>query len=696
MSPITMCFRRIIGLGAVGILALTLLTPHQSATAAAANVTVDNIVYSIDEANPGSPATVVNYVRGKLARTITIPEHITHNSHQYPVTTISESAFQGAWLTSVTLPSSLTRIDTLAFKSNRLKEVTLPQGLTHIGESAFESNALTTVTLPDSVKTMGSAAFKNNLSLTSVTLSSGLAEIPSSTFINTKITTVDIPATVTKIGAAAFASSGLESLTIPASVATIGPSAFEANRIATLTLPEGMTAIPAGAFKNNLLTSLTLPSTVTDIGAKAFASNRITSVIIPQGVTKLPEQVFHSNNLTSITFPNTLATIGEEAFEYNNLSEITLPANVTEVGRGAFGSNYSLKTVRLEGSAPTIVEPSQWGGHKGSFGTYRDGLVIEYHQRYDATHVGEGGYTTPTWKRYTTVSRVPTHAQLQLTPVIDGGQAQPSDVAFAVTRVDTNEAVTDQAALLPGTYRLSARLSFASGGGAYESQGWTCQERQTSGVTKEIAPDGTLTVAAGDEITCTHRFRYVPAPPSPSLSVAVDQLKVATGSVMTFTASGFSADEEVTFTVHSDPVLAGKAAADARGVAVLRWTVPTDFPTGEHRVQAAGRVGSAQTAFTVTAANNANNTGGNGNKGSSANAGTNGNAGAISGAQGGTAAHAAPSSSQPTQAKNAARSGRTLAVTGTSTMSLMIAASAAAAMTGILALAWRKDSRSLD
>lgn len=84
-------------------------------------------------------------------------------------------------------------------------------------------------------------------------------------------------------------------------------------------------------------------------------------------------------------------------------------------------------------------------------------------------------------------------------------------------------------------------------------------------------------------------------------AVEVSAPEKAAGEKIVFTGNGFKAGEDVTFTVHSTPVLAGTVAANDQGVATLEWTIPADFALGLHKVNAVGKVSqkAAEAPFTV-------------------------------------------------------------------------------------------------
>ncbi|WP_051259403.1 S8 family peptidase [Schaalia suimastitidis] len=119
---------------------------------------------------------------------------------------------------------------------------------------------------------------------------------------------------------------------------------------------------------------------------------------------------------------------------------------------------------------------------------------------------------------------------------------------------------------------------------------------------------------ADDDVTDTVTFTLLPGSTvvddgddddtndAPGIAVAVSATSVPQGGEVTFTAKGFAPGEEVTFTVHSTPVLAGTVVADGSGRASLLWKVPVDFELGEHRVVATGQFGGETLApLTVTA-----------------------------------------------------------------------------------------------
>ncbi len=97
--------------------------------------------------------------------TITLPDSVT---------SIGDGAFAMCSLTSITLPDSITSIgDSAFYMCIGLTEITLPDSVTSIGDSAFFMCSLTEITLPDSVTSIGDSAFSFCNKLTTITVTEG-------------------------------------------------------------------------------------------------------------------------------------------------------------------------------------------------------------------------------------------------------------------------------------------------------------------------------------------------------------------------------------------------------------------------------------------------------------------------------------------------------------------------------------------
>lgn len=170
---------------------------------------------------------------------------------------------------------------------------------------------------------------------------------------------------------------------------------------------------------------------------------------------------------------------------------------------------------------------------------------------------------------------------------------KPSAGAAATTRkVATQGWALTPATLdaIPAQYRETVRaqwIELASDG----SFSW----RTTVGAVDQAPAGGAYgvyTYAAGGQKNAAQEIgvpvnfqgeRPVPVPALEIVPGSGDEIRV--GGAARFRVTGLSKGDTVRFVVHSDPVDAGTAVADADGVARTTWTVPADFATGAHEVQ---------------------------------------------------------------------------------------------------------------
>lgn len=113
-----------------------------------------------------------------------------------------------------------------------------------IGEEAFYGSYLTSISIPSTVTEIGVYAFYECTSITSIVIPSGVKEIGECTFMGcTKLNSVTLPNTLTTIGEKAFrqctTSSNPMKLTLPKSITYIDNTAFEYCSYLTLQVYSG-------------------------------------------------------------------------------------------------------------------------------------------------------------------------------------------------------------------------------------------------------------------------------------------------------------------------------------------------------------------------------------------------------------------------------------------------------------------------
>lgn len=130
----------------------------------------------------------VAFVKGKNAKTITIPATVTVDGVKYKVTSIASKALQNnTKVTKVTIGKNVKTIGNKAFYGCKsLKTVTMGASVQTIGTQAFQNcTKLTKITVPAKVKTIGKQAFYGCKSLKTVTVkSTKLTSVGSKAFKN--------------------------------------------------------------------------------------------------------------------------------------------------------------------------------------------------------------------------------------------------------------------------------------------------------------------------------------------------------------------------------------------------------------------------------------------------------------------------------------------------------------------------------
>ena len=222
---------------------------------------VDGISYNITSES----GLTVEVTRKEYRGNIVIPESVTYNNKKYRVTSIGKRAFASClWLTSLTIPKSITSVQEYAFSELiRLESVTI------------------------NCKTVKSW-FSDNYSLKKVVLGNGVEIIDNYAFFSCGgISSLSIPNTVKSIGEYAFQQcGGLTSLTIPGSVKVIGQGAFAVcTSLKELKLSYGIERIGNYAFSNcRKLRRVIIPRSVTFIGLNAFESTDLTEIYLPSSL----------------------------------------------------------------------------------------------------------------------------------------------------------------------------------------------------------------------------------------------------------------------------------------------------------------------------------------------------------------------------------------------------------------------------
>ena len=296
----------------------------------------------------------------------------------------------GSYITSVTIPNTVTTIDNEAFRGFKtITNITIPSGVTSIGNFAFyECYNLTNLTLPSVLTSIGSQAF----------------------YTCTSLTHISIPASVTSIGASAFASCRIMQYIVVNSTTppTIGGNVFPAGNY---TYPIYVPAASVDAYKaaTNWSTyasrifaiedAITFTPTNGDpaISVKNYelaTANYVQSTDVPstikngagaleicEGVTHIGRSAFQNGtSLTSATLPSTLTRIDETVFDgCSSLTSVTVNATTPPtLYAAAFGGSYPIY-VPAE-SVDAYKAANNWS----TYASRIEAIPVQEHALFDA------------------------------------------------------------------------------------------------------------------------------------------------------------------------------------------------------------------------------------------------------------------------------------------------------------------------
>ena len=210
---------------------------------------------------------------------INVPSQVTFNGTTYDVNTICNSAFRSCTnLTSVSLPTSITRIEANAFNGcTGLTQITIPTAVTYIGSSAFSNcTGLTKVITQNPTKWCG-ITFANQTA-------NPLYYAHNLYFGAALMQSLTINATITQIKSYAFIGcTSLTKITLGDQVTSIGSYAFNGcTGLATVEIGSGMTSIGSSAFKGcTSLTSFTcMATTPPTIQSSTFDTSHYSSTTL--------------------------------------------------------------------------------------------------------------------------------------------------------------------------------------------------------------------------------------------------------------------------------------------------------------------------------------------------------------------------------------------------------------------------------
>ena len=302
---------------------------------------------------------------------VTLPESVV---------TLGSDAFSGCQsLKTIKIPSKVTAIPDRCFVScSSLENVTIPEGVTTLGLYAFSNCRFKTLTLPSTITKIDDGVFSHNNNLRTITCNAvtppmlgnnvfyysatSSVKVPLSSiaayrqadgwknFINYYVGEMIADGITYRINEkkeamVAAAETSLTEANIPSAVE------FEGNQYA-------VTKINDKAFSDNTnLTAVTLPESVVTLGSDAFSGcQSLKTIKIPSKVTAIPDRCFVScSSLENVTIPEGVTTLGLYAFSNCRFKTLTLPSTITKIDDGVFSHNNNLRTITCNAVTPPML-----------------------------------------------------------------------------------------------------------------------------------------------------------------------------------------------------------------------------------------------------------------------------------------------------------------------------------------------------
>ena len=281
------------------------------------------------------------------------------------VTAIYGEKINGANITKVVLPGSVTHIHNNAFADcTELSEINIPESVTYIGKGAFDNTAIYN-NCTDNLLYIDNwlVGYKSD-NLGDITIKEGTKDMAGSIFADcTHLTGIKLPNSISHINDETFRGcTALAGFDFGPSITQIGASAFEGcTALTSITIPENIAAIPHRAF---------------------YGSTSLTEINFHSGITKIESEAFHNtawynNRADGLLYLNNRligykgdfaqdsliieeGTIGiADGAAFRNLSTIVMPKSLAYIGANAFvGQNRDCDVITYATTPPTLEENS--------------------------------------------------------------------------------------------------------------------------------------------------------------------------------------------------------------------------------------------------------------------------------------------------------------------------------------------------
>lgn len=346
-----------------------------SGEASAASVVVDGLAYDLNKQEMTATVVTDSYM-GENGSTnlcdpysgsIVVPEEITVDGVTYPVTELGECCFTMRKIDSITLPSTLKKINYRGLSSVwGLKSITIPASVEEIESAAFtlnydleemkieegnkhfvmEGNMLLSADKTRFLYLLGATDWNKSIDLK---LPATVKTIDDSALYGSAaVTSLTLPEGLESIGVMGLGCISVSSIHIPSSVKSIGESFMVfAENLKEITLGEGNAnfAMSNGMLLTKDMTELVLMPCIHD------------NYQIPESVTTLRGASASCLQTTSFVIPDGVKTLKQLVCAFSEMLEtVVIGSGVENWGEGAFRFCESIKSIYLR--SENVVTPT--------------------------------------------------------------------------------------------------------------------------------------------------------------------------------------------------------------------------------------------------------------------------------------------------------------------------------------------------
>ena len=248
------------------------------------------------------------------------------------------------------------------FAQGELTDYTIPNNITSISQYAFRGSKIESISISESTKNIGMYAFEGCKELQEITNWNNVKSISSSAFEGcTNLKEISLPTSITNIGSSAFKGcTNLNIISLPtsddASLTNIGSSAFEGcTNLNEITLSPSITNIGSSAFKGcTYLTKVSFGESpkLEVLNDSVFSGcTNLNIISLPQSLTKIGNSAFYEcanlwgtmSSQSYLEMPNSITTIGHHAFYgCDKITNIALPSKLEKIGTQCFVNEWHI------------------------------------------------------------------------------------------------------------------------------------------------------------------------------------------------------------------------------------------------------------------------------------------------------------------------------------------------------------------